>query len=131
MHAATATNAPPTNAVRENPFAAPTMLPANSRGEESDCYGEIVALLNPKLRVIRGKCGLQWIVQAKNRPTRWTSFAYCGTKEGLLLRLPKGGQGCDPAAWKIIEALPDYFRAGSPVSAELRPEGDPAPATHH
>ncbi|MGA9267751.1 MAG: hypothetical protein WBS14_15255 [Rhodomicrobium sp.] len=30
------------------------------------------------------------------------------TKEGLLLRLPEGGYGCDPEAWAVIEALPDY-----------------------
>jgi hypothetical protein len=59
--------------------------------------------------VVRGKCGLQWIVQAKNRPTRWSSFAFCATKEGLLLRLPKDGYGCGPEAWQIIEALPDYY----------------------
>ena len=98
---------PPPLTHADKPFAAPTMLHASARSEESDAYGQVVAILNPKLRVIRGKCVLQWVAQAKNRPTRWTSFAYCGTKEGLLLRL--GGHGCDPAAWKIIEALPDYF----------------------
>ena len=118
---ATATKAPPINPALEKPFAAPTMLPASARSEESDAYAEVVASLNPKLRVIRGKCGLQWIVQAKNRPTRWSSFAFCGTKEGLLLRLPKDGQGCDPAAWRTIEALPDYFPRKPPVSAEIRP----------
>ena len=30
------------------------------------------------------------------------------TKEGLLLRLPEGGYGCDPEAWAVIEALSDY-----------------------
>ena len=93
----------------ETPFAAPTTLPGSARSEESDDYGEVVAILNPTLRVIRGKCGLQWIAQKKNRPARWSSFAYCATKEGLLLRLPKGGHGCDPEAWGAIEALPDYY----------------------
>jgi hypothetical protein len=42
-------------------------------------------------------------------PTRWKSFAYCVTKEGLLLRLPQNGRGCDPAALAIVGALPDYY----------------------
>jgi hypothetical protein len=81
---------------------------ASSR-EIDDDYGGVVAVLNSKLRVIRGSCGLQWIVQTRGTAELWRSFAYCGTKEGLLLRLPKGGDGCDPEAWAVIKGLPDYF----------------------
>jgi hypothetical protein len=56
---------------------------------------------------------LQWIIQRPNGKRNglpiWTSFAYCGTKEGLLLRLSECGYPCDPEAWARIEALPDYF----------------------
>ena len=97
----------------EAPFAAPHPLNSAAGREESDDYGGAVAILNPKLRVIRGKCGLQWIAQhqggRRNGEPLWKSFAYCATKEGLLLRLPKGGDGCDPEAWAAIEALPEYF----------------------
>ena len=92
----------------KKPFAAPTRAPATPEREENDTYSGVVALLNPKLRVICGACGFQWIVQQK-RGARWSSFAYCATKEGLLLRLPKNGCGCDPGAWCNIAALPDYF----------------------
>jgi len=106
-------------------FAAHTTPRRGPQCEESDHYREVVATLNPKLRVIRGKCGLQWIAQKKERPTRWTSFAYCATKEGLLLRLPKGGYGCNPEAWAIIEALPAYFpkkdAGGESERASARP----------
>jgi len=71
------------------PFAAPGVVPGSTGNEKSDDYGGVVAVLNPKLRVIRGACGLQWIAQKKVSSTGWKSFAYCGTKEGLLLRLPK------------------------------------------
>ena len=91
-------------------FAAPHMLSAR---EESDNYKDVVAVLTPKLRVIRCRDGIQWIAQRQNNKRAgvpiWTSFAYCGTKEGLLMRLSAGGENCDPKAWTIIEALPDYF----------------------
>ena len=91
------------------PFAVPHMLSAR---EENDNYKDVVAVLTPKLRVIRCRDGLQWIVQRQNNKRGglpiWSSFAFCGTKEGLLMRLPKGGQGCYPEAWAAIEALPDH-----------------------
>jgi hypothetical protein len=103
----------PSNGSDETPFAAPHKPDVAAAREESDTYGGIVAVLNPKLRVIRGKCNLQWIAQRQNTERNgapvWKSFAYCGTREGLLLRLPKRGYGCDPDAWAIIEALPDCF----------------------
>lgn len=113
--------APPTPAT---PNLAPTKLSASARSEESDDYKDAVARLNPALRVIRSRCDLQWILQKKNRPTRWSSIAYCGSKEGLLLRIKEHLQGPDkilpladllkiyrvpPEAWNTVEALPDYF----------------------
>jgi hypothetical protein len=123
--------------------------------------------------VIRGSCGLQWVVQRQDGSRGgvpiWgkNPLAFCATREGLLLRLkevlleehltklgfyrPKREEvfdtkrnrlvvrdqvsqealeeteaardrlkrgdvaafGVDPAAWAAIEALPDYFNAGS------------------
>jgi hypothetical protein len=84
-------------------------LQGSAAREESEDYGRVLAVLNSTLRVICGKCNIQWIAQDKSRPTRWSSYAYCGTKEGLLRNLPHDGHGCDPAAWAIIEGLPDYY----------------------
>ncbi len=89
--------------------AAPAPVFETSSRETDEGYGAVVAVLNPKLRVVAGSCGLQWIVQKRKNPLTWTSFTYCGTKEGLLMRLPKNGRGCTPEAWTEIEALPDYF----------------------
>lgn len=104
---------PPALRRATKPFAAPTRFPAAPEREESDNYGAIVAILNPKLRVICSRCDLQWIVQRQNRKRNgapiWSSFAYCATKEGLLLRLPEHGGGCDPVAWRRVAALPHYF----------------------
>jgi hypothetical protein len=71
----------------ETPFAAPTPVFRASNREEDETYGGIVAVLNPNLRIIRGSCGIQWILQRRKNPARWLSIAYCGTKEGLLLRI--------------------------------------------
>jgi hypothetical protein len=108
-------------------FAVPHAFPASGRSEESDNYGEVVAVLDPKFRVIRSRCGLQWIAQRQNGKRNgaaiWTSFAYCGTKEGLLLRLPKAGHGCDPKAWAVIEALPDLFPKRAKAAEFRAPSG--------
>jgi hypothetical protein len=93
----------------ETPSAAPTPFFQASNRETDETYEGVVAVLNSKLRLIRGSCGLQWIIQKRKNPLIWISFAFCATREGLLLRLPKKGQGCNPAAWAIIEALPDFF----------------------
>ena len=99
----------PLSSCLETPFAAQEPLPGNVWNEKSDAYSGVVAVLNPRIRVIRGACGLQWIVQKRKSPTIWSNFAFCGTKEGLLLRLSECGYPCDSKAWAAIEALPDYF----------------------
>lgn len=61
----------------------------------------------------------------RNGAPIWSSFAYCATKEGLLLRIKWHLQrdeilpletlvsrNCDPEAWAAIEALPDYYPKG-------------------
>jgi hypothetical protein len=76
--------------------------------EADDDYPYIVAMLNDENRVIEGTCGIQWIIQRRTAGKKnWNSISYCGTKEGLLLYLPK--TGCDPQAMEIIHALPPYF----------------------
>ena len=92
-------------------------------GETDEAYGAVLATLKGKLRVIHSRDANQWILQSRKSPTRWESFAYCGTKEGLLLRIKEHLQGrdeilpletlasrdCDPVAWAAIEALPEYY----------------------
>ena len=79
-----------------------------TRSENQDDYPNVVARLNPKLRVIRCADNIQWIAQHKY-PSRWSSFAFCATKEGLLRRLPIDGIDCNPEEWKKIERLPTYY----------------------
>jgi hypothetical protein len=83
-------------------------IAAKARREDSDGYPGVVAVLNSRLRVIRG--ARVWIAQMKEG-SRWTSFAFCTTKQDLLSRLPRvfRRRERDRAAWAIIEALPDHF----------------------
>ena len=104
------------------------------RGESHEAYAGVVARLNDRLRVIDGQCGLQWILQGRKSPTRWESIAFCATKEGLLLRIKEHLQHlrnrnerlpletlaslyCDPVAWEIVRALPDYYSKGNQDAA--------------
>jgi len=95
-----------------------------SSRETDDNYKDVVAILNQKLRVIKGACKLQWIAQNKVSPTTWKSFAYCATKEGLLLRLPKAGYGCNPEAWKLIDELKQSFAETYYSNAEQLKKGN-------
>jgi hypothetical protein len=100
-------------------------LCARQDKENSDAYAGVVCVLNPKLRIIRNS--LQWVLQAK-RGAEWKNFAYCATKEGLLLRI-KGhlqpakarqivpldilaARYCDAAAWSVVGGLPEHFKKG-------------------
>jgi hypothetical protein len=86
--------------------AAPTPVFFGSNRETDETYRGVVAVLNAKLRVVAGSCGLQWVIQKRRNQFVWSSVAFCGTREGLMRNLPAGGQGCDPEAWAVIEALP-------------------------
>jgi hypothetical protein len=102
-----------------------------SAREESDNYKDVVAVLTPKLRVIRCRDGIQWIVQRQNNKRGglpiWSSFAFCATRESLFIRIRGHLQAlekdeskilplevlaarhCEPGTWAAIEALPEYF----------------------
>jgi len=71
--------------------AGTTLRTAPPRRECDDHYVDIVAVLNPKLRVIRGSCNLQWIIQRQNKIVKgepiWSSLSFCGSKEGVLCSL--------------------------------------------
>jgi len=101
--------------IAETPFEAPTPVFRASNRETDETYGSVVAVLNSGLRVVRGACGLQWVVQRRKNPLIWASFAYCATKEGLLLRLPKDSRGRE--AWATIAALPAYFPKATAAKA--------------
>ena len=108
----------------DSPSPAPTPVFSGQNREESEAYSRVVAVLSPRLRVIHGKCGLQWILQVRKSPSRFESIAFCGTKQGLILRIREHFQPRDAkqilpleeiaAAWAAIEALPEYFPKQAP-----------------
>ena len=69
------------------PSPAPTPVFSGENCEESEAYARVVAVLNPRLRVIYGKCNLQSILQVRKSPSRFESIAFCATKQGLILRI--------------------------------------------
>jgi hypothetical protein len=72
------------------------------RPESAEDYPRIVAVLDPKTRVIECAAGIQWIVQVRKRVTEypWEGVSFCRTR-GALVRLV----GSHPA----LLALPDRF----------------------
>jgi hypothetical protein len=78
--------------------------------ETASVYADVVCLLNDDWRIICCQNGLQWILQyrAKGSGQRpWTGRSYCQTRKALVRNsLPLCGH-CDPAAWAILEGLPE------------------------
>jgi hypothetical protein len=96
---------------------APEISP--SRREKDEGYADVVAVLNDRWRLIRGSCNLQWVVQRRKTALTWESVAFCATKEGVLLRIPK--DGCYAEAMAAIRALPVRFPRSEGGSAPGRP----------
>ena len=71
--------------------ALPPLKTEGSSRERDDHYVGVVAVLSPKLRLIRGSCNLQWVIQRFDRVrdgvSTWQSFAFCQTREGVISRL--------------------------------------------
>ena len=86
---------------------------AVNRNESSDSYGDVVAVLNPKWRVIRCRDGIQWILQSRDSATAangvWRGRSYCRTKEALLRVCAKHAGEINPTAAAILVALPDWI----------------------
>ena len=108
--------------------AAPAPVFETSSRETDEGYGAVVAVLNPKLRVVAGSCGLQWIVQKRKNPLTWSSFAFCANQGRATLasserrpRLRSRGMGRHRGASVII------FRGLSTTPARMRRklEGQP------
>ena len=67
----------------EEPSAAPTRLQGSAAREESEDYGRVLAVLNSTLRVICGKCNIQWIAQDK-----------VGRRVGPVMPIAEPRKGC-------------------------------------
>jgi hypothetical protein len=78
--------------------------------ESSSSYGNVVATLNRKWRVIRCRDGIQWILQSRDSLTAtvgiWRGRSYCRTKEALLRVIAAHADEIDPTAAAVLAALP-------------------------
>jgi hypothetical protein len=81
--------------------------------ESSDDYHRVVAILNPRHRVIICRDGIQLILQRRagerHGRARWDSRSYCRTREGLNRVCRELAGEIDPVAAAILAALPDYI----------------------
>ena len=86
-----------------------------NRNESSDSYGDVVAVLNHKWRVIRCRDGIQWILQSRDSTTAakglWRGRSYCRTKEALLRACAAHTGEIDPTAVGLLAELPDRIEA--------------------
>ena len=78
--------------------------------ETSDTYGEIVAVLDHKHRVIACKDGIQWITQRRKsggaeRP--WRALGYYTTRKALIRACALLSREIEPAVMSLLADLPD------------------------
>jgi hypothetical protein len=89
---------------------------AVSRNESSDGSGRVVAILNPKWRVIECRDQIQWILQSresvKSEPGLWRGRSYCRTKEALLRVCAFHASDINPIAADVLAALPTTAGVG-------------------
>jgi excisionase family DNA binding protein len=105
-------------AATDNPAAEMRPLDAPKRvkrNESSDSYGDVVAVLIHKWRVIRCRDGIQWILQSRDSGTAakgiWRGHSYCRTKEALLRVCTAHAGELDPTAVGLLVELPDWTEA--------------------
>ncbi len=84
---------------------------AVNRNESSDSYGDVVAVLNHKWRVIRCRDNVQWVLQSRDSATAakgvWRGRSHCGTKEALLRVCAAHAGELDPTAVGLLAELPE------------------------
>jgi hypothetical protein len=99
-------------AAEMRPLDAPKRV---NRHESSDSYSDVVAVPNPKWRVIRCRDGVQWILQCcdtlKPDVGLWRGRSYCRTREALLRVCAAHAGQIDPTAAAVLAALPDWIEA--------------------
>ena len=98
--------------VETRPLDAPEAI---NRNESSDNYSDVVAVLNPKWRVIRCRDNVQWVLQSRDSATAakgvWRGRSHCGTKEALLRVCAAHAGELDPTAVGLLAELPDWTEA--------------------
>lgn len=81
--------------------------------ESSGDYHRVVAILNPRHRVIVCRDGIQWILQRRagerHGRARWDSRSYCRTREGLNRVCRELAGEIDPIAAATLASLPNYI----------------------
>lgn len=101
-------------------LASATGLPETNRRESDDAYSFVVAVLNPRWRVIRCKDGIQWLLQHRvtgsETATReaWRGVKYHRARDPLLRSVAELKVEADAAALAILQALPERIEECRP-----------------
>ena len=82
------------------------------RGEESNDYPHVVAVLNPGWRVIACKNSIQWILQNR-RGSSWRSRFFFRTRSGLVAFAREYAGQIDGVALAILLRLPERIGGAS------------------
>lgn len=103
------------------------------KSEEADDYHAIVAQLSDGWRVIVCKTGIQWILQRRSSPKRpptndWRGRSYCRTSEALIRCAREHAGEIDPAAWTILDALPERIEEELVIVTDKRRAQPATPA---
>lgn len=84
--------------------------------ESSDFYPRIVAVLNPRWRVVVCPAGIQWILQRRSGErhgtARWDGRAYCRTSQALIRCCRDYAGEIEPRACATLAALPARIQGG-------------------
>lgn len=81
--------------------------------EGDDDYAHVVALLNPRHRVILSKQGAQWVLQRRDvavgtvSRTAWRKLALCDTRDDLIAAIEAMGIVVDPSTMDTLNDLPE------------------------
>jgi hypothetical protein len=83
--------------------------------ETAEDYARVVAILNPRWRVIECRDSVQWILQrrakAEPHPRPWEGRSYCRTSEALIRCAREHAGEINPEACAILAALPSRLEA--------------------
>ena len=96
------------------PFSSVARLSGPLSTEELDTYSRVIAVLNPRWRVIVCRQSTQWVLQKRGGANHWRGVWFCCTRAALLRGTrQQAGQIAGDALVTLLR-LPERFPEGAP-----------------